>query len=230
MASANVISVHMSAHPRQKRDNMSRKNYHHGDLRNALIEAALRLIEREGAHDFSMREAAKEAGVAASAPYRHFEDKTALMVAVAEVALAELRQRMRDAMTGEEVAGQPLEQYRAAGIAYVLFAYERPAHFRVLHDTKYGDPARSEKLASYHQENVSDIAEKLARADEHGMFDREFSHELIEFAASTIMYGLARRIIDGHIPEEVLSKEGVEALANQLGELLASGFLQKPTA
>jgi hypothetical protein len=62
------------------------------------------------------------------------------------------------------------------------------------------------------------------------MFDGEFSHELIEFAASTIMYGLARRIIDGHIPEEVLSKEGVEALASQLGELLASGFLQKPTA
>lgn len=204
----------------------SKSNYHHGDLRNALIEAALRLIEERGAHDFSMREAAKEAGVAASAPYRHFADKTALMVAVAEVALGELRARMQGAMEDASVEGSPLEQYRAAGIAYVMFAYERPAHFRVLHDTTYGDPERSEVLARYHHENTEDIARRLQEASPSGDgIEREFSREAVEFATSTLMYGLARRIIDGHIPETSLTREGIEALATQLTEIIAVGFL-----
>ena len=60
----------------------ARCNYHHGDLRNALIIAAAELIERDGTLEFSMAEAAAKAGVSAAAPYRHFADKDELILAV----------------------------------------------------------------------------------------------------------------------------------------------------
>ena len=65
----------------------ARCNYHHGDLRNALIVAAAELIERDGTLDFSMAEAAASAGVSAAAPYRHFADKEELLRAVRELAI-----------------------------------------------------------------------------------------------------------------------------------------------
>ena len=65
----------------------ARCNYHHGDLRNALIVAAAELIERDCTLDFSMAEAAASAGVSAAAPYRHFADKEELLRAVRELAI-----------------------------------------------------------------------------------------------------------------------------------------------
>ena len=65
----------------------ARSNYHHGDLRNALIIAAAELIERDGTLEFSMAEAAANAGVSAAAPYRHFADKEELLKAVRQLAI-----------------------------------------------------------------------------------------------------------------------------------------------
>lgn len=62
---------------------LQRDGYHHGDLRNALVASAVRLIETSGTSSFSLREAAREVGVSANAAYRHFDDKSALMTAVA---------------------------------------------------------------------------------------------------------------------------------------------------
>jgi AcrR family transcriptional regulator len=83
------------------KDNMSKcSNYHHGDLRNALIMAAVDLIEDSGSEEFAMSDAAKRAGVSAAAPYRHFKDKGALLEAVCDlyfIGLAEETSATRDA-------------------------------------------------------------------------------------------------------------------------------------
>ena len=68
------------------------KNYHHGDLRNALIIAAAELIEENGSVDFAMIDAARRAGVSSAAPYRHFKDKDALVDGVAQLAFLALRE------------------------------------------------------------------------------------------------------------------------------------------
>ncbi|GIR82584.1 MAG: hypothetical protein CM15mP84_03320 [Cellvibrionales bacterium] len=65
----------------------TRCNYHHGDLRNALITAAAELIERDNTLDFTMAEAAAKAGVSAAAPYRHFANREELLRAVRELAI-----------------------------------------------------------------------------------------------------------------------------------------------
>jgi AcrR family transcriptional regulator len=75
-----------------------RDSYHHGDLRNALISSAVRLIERRGEASFSLREAARDVGVSANAAYRHFEDKSAVLAAVAAGALEQFARPMLEAM------------------------------------------------------------------------------------------------------------------------------------
>lgn len=204
-----------------QRSKSTKNTYHHGDLRAAMIDAALRLVERKGAANFSMREAAREAGVAASAPYKHFADKTALMTAVAEIALERLLEHMDLAM--RDAPASPLAQFRASGIAYVLFAARNPAQFRVLHDPEYTRADASELLAAHMARNRDMITTVLGTASASGELNAGLEPSLIELTASTLMYGLARRVVDGQFDEE-LSIEQIERLAELMTEVMGAGI------
>src|SRR5688572_23914771 len=109
---------------------VTRADYHHGDLRRALLDATLRLVELHGPQGFTLRAAARAAGVTAGAPYHHFKDKDALLGAVA----AEGFELFRAALQGAAArpAATPRERMRNVGVAYVLFAVEHPTRFRVM--------------------------------------------------------------------------------------------------
>jgi AcrR family transcriptional regulator len=110
--------------------------YHHGDLRNALVAAALKLVAKHGVEAFSLREAARAVGVSAAAAYRHFEDRSALLRALAHEGLARLALEMEDAVAN--APGAPGSAARSAaelagiGAAYVEFAVANASHFRVM--------------------------------------------------------------------------------------------------
>ncbi|HXV93728.1 MAG TPA: TetR/AcrR family transcriptional regulator [Pseudonocardia sp.] len=106
-----------------------RAGYHHGDLPRALVDASVGLIARHGVDGFSLRSAAREAGVNPAAVYRHFADRADLLRAVSIVGFRELADRMDEAMSG---AGDPAARFAAGGAAYVRFALERPEFFRVM--------------------------------------------------------------------------------------------------
>jgi AcrR family transcriptional regulator len=109
------------------------RRYHHGDLRNALVEAGLKLLEARAPDsaqdDLGLREVAREVGVSATAIYRHFPDKQALKVALAAEGLAQLAQRQQraSAQAGGGTAG-----FLASGLSYVHFAAEHPVLFRLV--------------------------------------------------------------------------------------------------
>jgi len=106
-----------------------KRAYHHGDLRAALISAATELLSEEGGErGISLTAAAARAGVSAAAPYRHFADKEALLAAVAEAGF----RRLRDALAEAAAARAGLERLAAVGAAYVKFAREAPASFRLM--------------------------------------------------------------------------------------------------
>jgi AcrR family transcriptional regulator len=109
------------------------KPYHHGDLRRGLIEAAQAILEREGPQALSLRAVAREAGVSPAAPYHHFKDKGDLMLAVAEQGFNDLGEAMTRAI---EAAGElsPEQRVTEIGVAYVQFAQEHPALYRVMYD------------------------------------------------------------------------------------------------
>ncbi|MCE9670653.1 TetR/AcrR family transcriptional regulator [Myxococcus stipitatus] len=127
-----------------------RRTYHHGDLRQALVDATLALIAKEDVGAVSLREVARRAGVTAAAPYHHFRDKNALLAAVAEEGYRALNQRMDEAMArtrAPELAGR----VKAMARCYVSFAVEHPAHYRVMFREEWGD---EEKYAAVHAEGM----------------------------------------------------------------------------
>jgi AcrR family transcriptional regulator len=113
----------------------TRPNYHHGDLRNSLIRAALALVAERGVEGFSLREAARTVGVSASACYRHFSDREALLAAVAHEGLDTLAEKMRAAAAEHDGASafDAVRRFWNYSEAYLHFALEHPAHFRVMH-------------------------------------------------------------------------------------------------
>jgi AcrR family transcriptional regulator len=106
----------------------STATYHHGDLRAALVRAALELLDESGETELSLRAVARRAGVSPAAPYRHYADREALVSAVAAVGYRELAERLAAAHPSPS---SPDELAKVA-IAYVQFALERPALFRIM--------------------------------------------------------------------------------------------------
>jgi len=113
-----------TARPRARR-------YHHGNLKETLIESTLRLIREVGPSAFTLREVARRAGVSHNAPYRHFHDRNDLLAAVAAEGFDRLTESMNQAATPGRT---PLERLRLAGRGYVAFALRWPEHFAVMFD------------------------------------------------------------------------------------------------
>ncbi len=109
------------------RPSTNARPYHHGDLRRALIEAALELVKEEQDWTFSLREVARRAGVSHNAPYNHFPEKRDLLGAVAAAGFEALRERMRAA-----AAGDPPTAFLACAKAYVKSGVENPALYRLM--------------------------------------------------------------------------------------------------
>ena len=110
--------------------------YHHGDLRNAMVAAATKLVKLGGEEAFSLREAARDVGVTANAAYRHFKSKSDLTSAVAAQGFENLAQRMQKAMqAASRRSGKDLPsiaRFKAVGRAYVEFALDNPKLFRLM--------------------------------------------------------------------------------------------------
>jgi AcrR family transcriptional regulator len=104
--------------------------YHHGRLRQALVDASLRLIADQDVSAVSLREVARRAGVSAAAPYHHFRDKNALLAAVAEEGFRRLVAMVEREVT--RLPRDPADALEAVLAGYIAFAVEHPAHFQVM--------------------------------------------------------------------------------------------------
>lgn len=117
--------------------------YHHGDLSRALVEAARRILETEGPAALSLRAVAREAGVSPAAPYHHFKDKGELLDAVAHEGWAALDTALTEARL-KAVDGK--ERMTGLGVAYVGFARDNPALYRVMYDCSRDKDALPEQM------------------------------------------------------------------------------------
>lgn len=111
--------------------------YHHGDLRRALVEAGLKLLVSGGVDSLGLREVARAVGVSASAPYRHFENRQALLAAIAREGFLQFDAALRAA--GQEAP--PKHHIEAMGRAYVGFALANPQLFRLMFSPEVGKDA-----------------------------------------------------------------------------------------
>ena len=132
--------------------------YHHGDLRAALIAAAIEGIALHGIEKLSLRALARELGVSPAAPYRHFESKNALLGAIALQGVNELREVL-EAAHGE---GSAYKSLLAAGVSYVEFALAHPIRFQLIFGNVVGEFSQYEGLREAANEAYSVLLDLLA--------------------------------------------------------------------
>lgn len=120
----------------------TRRGYHHGNLREALVEATVALIEERGPLGFTLAEAARLAGVSAAAPYRHFKGRDELLEEVARQGFVEFAARLEAAF--DEGRPRPLTAFLRVGVAYLDFARERPGHYVAMFESGLGIAGNAE--------------------------------------------------------------------------------------
>jgi AcrR family transcriptional regulator len=130
------------------RQGRRRRGYHHGNLREALVAAALDLIAEKGPAGFTFAEAARLVGVSPAAPYRHFPDREALMAEVARRGFERFSETLKSAWNGGEP--DPLKAFGNVGRAYLAFARREPAYY----------------VAMFESQVPTDASPELARAGE----------------------------------------------------------------
>jgi len=116
------------------RQGRARRGYHHGNLREALVAAALELIAEKGPAGFTFAEAARAAGVSSAAPYRHFRDREALIADVARRGFERFAAILEAAW--DEGAPEPLEALGRVGKAYLAFARDEPAFYTAMFEAQ----------------------------------------------------------------------------------------------
>lgn len=105
------------------------KKYHHGNLKNALIQAGIEILSAEGVHGLSLRKVAQKAGVSHTAPYSHFADKQALIAAISTEGFRIIYKQLSAVI--KRYNDQPLRQMIEGAWAYTQFALSDPGHFKV---------------------------------------------------------------------------------------------------
>lgn len=184
----------------KKKEAATAHPYHHGDLRRALVGAAVTLMTDEQNWNFSLREVARKAGVSHNAPYNHFADKQELLAEVAAVGFAELRARMEGAGRASE---NPKTALIKAGVTYVEFGLENPARYRLMFGTvlqapKDGRPSNIAFAATGAGEVLGEIFE---RGVQSGAFPatirKKENMQLRVLAAWSAVHGLTQLMLDG---------------------------------
>lgn len=169
----------------------SKTAYHHGDLRAALLDTADAMLDA-GDGAFSLREVARQAGVSATAAYRHFADKDALLASLAA-------RHFRD--FSEALAEVPFE---AQGAAYVRFALARPGRFRLM----FGPLLR--RMADHPELGPASRAAFSALASRAG-------GEQAGIRAWAMVHGLAHLLLDGALPGDPAPEQVLAAMARPPG-------------
>jgi AcrR family transcriptional regulator len=197
-----------------------RERYHHGDLRRALLDAALELIRTRGLDALSLRAVARAAGVSHAAPYHHFADRRALLAAVAEEGFHALTAAMLERV---RAVPAPAARLQESGVAYVLFAIRHPAHFRVMFSPELAEPLdqpalRGAALASYEVLGAS-----LRLCQEAGLV-RGGDPGVLSRAAWAQVHGLATLLLDGYFGAEGRDEVVAERMAREVTDLLWEGL------
>lgn len=190
--------------------------YHHGDLRRALVEAAMVQLEEQGHEALSLREAARRAGVSHNAPYRHFTDRDALLQAISAQGFNELAAKMAEARTALG--------FRGVGEAYVAFALARPRLFQLMFSGQKGAPATPELV-----EAMNAALKPLSSAFEGLVPPGETNATLL--AAWSVVHGLAHLLIDarlGHLTGGMSPADLTRAVLNAFARGLMAELRRTP--
>ena len=192
---------------RRKRTN--RRTYHRGDLGPALVREAARTIRTDGVEAVTLRDVGRRLGVSRTALYRHFADKAALLAAVAREGFQGFSRELREAWNADSGG---LQGFRAMGAAYIRFARENPAHYRIMfgqfRDLCDSDPALADDASASFQV----LLDALAALERDGAIPAGGDRHALGHFIWASMHGAAMLSIDGQLGAGPAAADALTAL------------------
>lgn len=190
--------------------------YHHGDLRRAILETAVEMIEESGLEKLSLREIARKLGVTTAAPYHHFKDRHSLMVALAQEGYAELLDALNGSSTGTAEAESALD---AAVLAFLRFAVRQRALYVIMVSSELVEDHRTGVLKSLGEMTFEAARSSIAKSS--ALAFKESSEAA--FCVWAFLSGISRLAISGVLRESPAEQERL-ALRGARG--IVKGFAQ----
>jgi len=187
-----------------------KNNYHHGNLKEAVLQAAHNLLELEGINSITLRRISREIGVSQNAPYSHFKDKTALLEALAVDGFHGLLGSMRESSI---VVSTPSDYLQAIGKGYVTYALSNPALFKLMFDMQQSARSESSALKTASSQSFQILREAVSNVqadnNQHG------ANELIaSISAWALVQGLSVLLVENRLSvnSEVQSLENSDII------------------
>jgi AcrR family transcriptional regulator len=190
---------------------MTEKNYHHGDLKNALIQAGIEILAEEGVGGLSLRKAARRAGVSHAAPYAHFADKQTLIAAIASDGHKKINARLEEVLVHH--ADDPLRQFLGAVWAYMQFGLDAPAHYKITFSGAIQDEHIHPEFMDYSTRNTQVLKAIVERCRAAGILDANgMDAELQAYSIWGVIHGLVSLWIQGQLPGNLMKRVKPEEL------------------
>jgi len=186
-----------------------RRNYHHGDLKNALIAAGLDILSKEGVGALSLRSVAQKVGVSHAAPYAHFVDKQALIAAISTEGYERLYSAIRAAV--DRHARDPAGQLVEGAWAYVSFALDDPDHFKV---TMSGVVEKEQDYPAFvevSKKSFALVVSIVEACQSNGVLPKG-SPDLVAVGVWSLMHGLVSLLLENQIPRTLVDRMPVRTM------------------
>jgi AcrR family transcriptional regulator len=181
---------------------MPKSTYHHGDLKNALIQAGIDIVAAEGVYGLTLRKTARRAGVSHNAPYAHFADKQSLIAAIALEGHIKIHALIEKVI--ERHPGDPLKQLVNLAWAYVQFGLESPAHYKITFSGLIENEKNYPSFVEVSQHSLQLLQRIVGDCQEAGIFNSNSQPVgLLAVSAWSLIHGLVSLVIEGQVPSKI---------------------------
>lgn len=189
-----------------------KSTYHHGNLREVLISSALEILKEGTLQDLSLRALARKAGVSQTAPYRHFEDKEALIVVLIQEGSHILQETMLEAIKDIE---DPVERLIQLGVSYYNFAEAHPAHFRLMFGGSLESKEKYATLVEIEQKGYELVQFVVGECMKLPSAPKQ-SPEIVRLACWSLVHGLANLLLNDVHNDDIPDDEEKRAVVSEV--------------
>jgi AcrR family transcriptional regulator len=181
---------------------VTKSTYHHGDLKNALIQAGIDIVAAEGVYGLTLRKTARHAGVSHNAPYAHFADKQSLIAAIALEGHIKIHALIEKVI--ERHPDDPLKQLVNLAWAYVRFGVESPAHYKITFSGLIENEKNYPAFVEVSQHSLQLLQRIVGDCQAEEIFN---SHGqpvgMLAVSAWSLIHGLVSLVIEGQVPSKI---------------------------
>jgi AcrR family transcriptional regulator len=180
---------------------MPSTKYHHGDLKNALIQAGIEILSHEGVAALSLRKVAQRAGVSHAAPYAHFADKQELIAAISTEGYKKLYEQISAAR--RQFADDPIRQLVEGAWAYVQFAMTEPDHFKITLSNVVEKESEYPALVAITAKSFQQVVEMVQTCQEAGIL-KPGPADLVAMTLWGLIHGIATLVLEKQVSHSLL--------------------------